>query len=140
MSVWPAVAAARATLAGSEGSLVSVSVHVEARFLEALLEALARVEFPINPQIYHDAAIEYRYANGDVRREPTTLVEFPAYEARLDEVRGALQAFGFSADCLHVADMLEELHQENLVEAAPPGAEYVSRTLVKQGSARIPSV
>ena len=31
--------------------------------------------FPINPQIYHDAG-------------PATMVEFPAYEKRLPEIRG----------------------------------------------------
>ena len=45
-----------ATLCGREGVLVSVSIHVDPRHLESLLEALAHLQFPINPQIYHDAA------------------------------------------------------------------------------------
>ena len=50
-------------LSGSEGTLVSVSICVDPRHLEPLLEALAQVSFPINPQIYHDAALVYRVWN-----------------------------------------------------------------------------
>ena len=46
-----------ASLATTEGALVSVSIHIDPRYLEVLLEALARIDFPINPQIYHDAEI-----------------------------------------------------------------------------------
>ena len=41
---------------------------------------------------------------------PTTVVEFPAYESWVPEVRHALEAFGFSPDCVHVSDMLAEIH------------------------------
>ena len=41
------------SLSGSEGELVAVSVSVSPHDLEALLEGLACVDFPINPQIYH---------------------------------------------------------------------------------------
>ena len=54
----------RASLATSEGALVSVSIHIHPRYLEALLEALARIDFPINPQIYHDAEIVTVHADG----------------------------------------------------------------------------
>ena len=68
-----------------------------------MLEALAQVSFPINPQIYHDAAIVYVYPDRPPRRrEATTLVEFPAYAARLDEVRRAVESHGFDPASVHV--------------------------------------
>ena len=126
MSVWPAAVPAP-SLSSGEGDLVSVSIDVVARNLESLLEALARVDFPINPQIYHDAAIVYRYSDGREKTESTTLVEFPAYAGRLGEVREALAAFGFDPGSVSVTGMWEELHAESLPEPAPPGASYVSR-------------
>ena len=45
------------TLCGREGALVCVSISVDPRSLESLLEALAELDFPINPQIFHDAAL-----------------------------------------------------------------------------------
>lgn len=83
-----------AGLSGVEGPLVSVRVRCEPRLLEDLLECLATVPFPINPQIYHGL--------------PTT-VEFPAYETRLYQVRDALRACGFGSSCLHVSPMLEAI-------------------------------
>ncbi len=61
-------------LFGLEGELVSLRISVEPRLLEDLLEALARLDFPVNPQLYHQPA--------------HVTVEFPAYSARVDEVRG----------------------------------------------------
>ena len=102
MSVWPALAPSP-SLSSSEGVLVCVSIDVDPRFLEELLEALARVEFPINPRIYH---------------EPTTLVEFPAYSGRLDEVRQALAAHRFDPDSIRVTSMLDEIHGESAAGAS----------------------
>src|SRR4051812_44440205 len=82
------------TLSGSEGTLVSVLISVEPRKLESLLEALARVSFPINPQIYHDAAVVYVFADHRHESELATVVEFPAYAGQLDEVRAAVAASG----------------------------------------------
>jgi hypothetical protein len=59
--------------------------------LEDVLECLASVNFPINPQIYHGL--------------PTT-VEFPAYEQHLCEVRDALRTFGLE---VRVSSMLEAI-------------------------------
>lgn len=81
-------------LSGNEGELVSISVEVDSRSLELLLETLSRVAFPINPQIYHGA---------------TTTVEFPAYESRLDEVRGTLAAAGFQGATVRAVRMIEKL-------------------------------
>ncbi len=93
MSVWQCPPSA-SLLSGSEGELVSVSITVDPRDLEGLLEALAHVDFPINPQIYHGAA---------------TIVEFPAYAGRLPQVRAALAGSGIDAAAIRVAGMLEQI-------------------------------
>ena len=80
-------------LFGQEGELVLLRVAVEPRLLEDLLEALARLDFPVNPQLYHRPAL--------------VTVEFPAYSARVDEVRDTLQRHGFSPASLEVASGLE---------------------------------
>jgi hypothetical protein len=77
------------SLFGSEGELVSLRIAVEPRLLEDLLEALARLDFPVNPQLYH--------------RPAQVTVEFPAYSARVDQVREALLRLGFSPESLEVS-------------------------------------
>ncbi len=130
MSVWPIAAATSPSLAGTEGVLVSVSVSVDSPRLEELLDALAQLDFPINPQIYHDAALIYRYADNHEEMKPTTLVEFPAYESHLPEVDRVLAAYGFPAGSVHAAAMLEDLHSEALLEEAPAGSPY--RVLIRR--------
>src|ERR1700757_214825 len=98
MSVWPSNAAGSLALETSEGALISVSVSVEPRLLKDLLEALAQLHFPINPQIYHDAALRYVYADGSEEILPITLVDFPAYAGRLAEIRRVLDMYGFALD------------------------------------------
>ena len=137
MSVWPKPLPAPPSLSSSEGALVSVSISVDPHYLEALLEALAQVSFPINPQIYHDAAIVYRYADEREETESTTLVEFPAYAQRLDEVRGALRASGFDPACMEVTGMLEEIQSTPQTEPAPPGSAYSFRYRIKRRAASI---
>ena len=73
--------------------MVSLRIAVEPRLLEDLLEALARLDFPVNPQLYHRPAL--------------VTVEFPAYSARVEEVREMLQRNGFSPASLDVASGLE---------------------------------
>ncbi len=97
MSVW-STAVTAASLLGTEGALVSVSICVEPPRLEALLDALAHLDFPINPQIYHDAG---------PATHPAALVEFPAYEKRLPEIRGLLETCGFSAKTVTATAMLD---------------------------------
>jgi len=94
MSVWPKDVPEGA-LSSSEGALVSVSITVDSRHLESLLEALASVGFPINPQINHDSA--------------ATVVEFPAYEPHIEEVRRAIQAFGFDGSSVRTRGMWEKI-------------------------------
>lgn len=131
MSVWPDFPSTNLSLHGSEGALISVSVTVEPRYLEELLEALAQLDFPVNPQIYHDAAVRYFYPDGRQQTEPTTIVEFPAYAGHLAKVRQVLRAHGFPEDSLHVADMLDELHSDSHPEPAPPGAPYEATLRIK---------
>jgi hypothetical protein len=68
-------------LFGLEGELVSLRISVEPKLLEDLLEALAELDFPVNPQLYHRAA--------------QVTVEFPAYSSRVPEVRATLASHGF---------------------------------------------
>jgi hypothetical protein len=95
MSVWPGDGTPGAALRGDEGELISVRISIEPRLLEQVLEVLARLEFPINPQIYHDAV--------------TTVVEFPAWAKRLGEVREALLRSGLDPKALSVRGMLEDI-------------------------------
>jgi hypothetical protein len=98
MSVWQCTPPA-SLLSGSEGELVSVSISVDPRDLEGLLEALAHTDFPINPQIYH--------ADGHTA-EARTIVEFPAYSGGLPQVRTALAGSSLHTD-IHVRSMFEEI-------------------------------
>ena len=68
----------------------------------------------------------YRYPDRHEETEDTTLVEFPAFEAQLDQVRDALRDFGFDPDSVHVTGMLEDIHTERPEEPAPAGAPYVA--------------
>ena len=69
-------------LAGGSGELLSVTIVADPRELEDLLDRLAQSQHPIDPQIYHDAQVDGRVA---------TLVEFPAYDGWLAEIRGLLR-------------------------------------------------
>jgi hypothetical protein len=95
MSVWQSLSSSAVpSLSSAEGDLVSVSISVEPRRLEALLESLAEASFPINPQIFHEAV---------------TVVEFPAYGSQLDEVRAVLSSHAFDTAGLRVTAMLEKI-------------------------------
>jgi hypothetical protein len=111
-------------LLGSEGELVSISVTAEPRDLEDLLEAVAALDFSINPQIYHDATVVYVDRDGAESVEPSTLVEFPAYRGRVEEIRAVLHAHGFRGPAVSVSTMLDELHGGKRAEPAPPGAAF----------------
>jgi hypothetical protein len=50
--------------------------------------------------------------------EDATLVEFPAYASRLEEVRRALDRYGFAPSSLQVTSMLDEIQTE-LAPASP---------------------
>ena len=134
MSVWPSasVTASSLALCGSEGELLCAAICVAPRRLEDLLEALARSQYPINPQIYHDGVLQYHYADGHEEIEPATVIEFPVYPEWLSEIRALLAERDFSRDALHVTGMLEELHSTGAVSAsAPPGAPWRTVTIRK---------
>jgi len=100
MSVWSTTVAGTLPLLGTEGALVSVSITIEPPRLEALLDALAHLDFPINPQICHDAG---------PATHPAAVVEFPAYEKRLPEIRGLLEICGFPAKSMTATPMLDSI-------------------------------
>jgi hypothetical protein len=88
MSIWPASQGTAPALFGAEGELVLLQISVEPRLLEDLLELLARLEFPVNPDLYH--------------KPNSVSVEFPAYSGRVEEVRKLLNLNGFDQSCLAV--------------------------------------
>jgi hypothetical protein len=136
MSVWSSFPPEPSpALFGSEGELVSISVTVEPRDLEDLLEALAALDFPINPQIYHDAVVVYVDRDGAERVEPSTLVEFPAYGGRVAEIRTVLDACGFRDHTVAISAMLEEMHAGERTEPAPAGAGFAYRVVRKHATA-----
>jgi hypothetical protein len=136
MSVWPSVPSTHShVLEGSEGELVSISVTAQPRDLERLLEALAALDFPINPQIYHDAAVIYVERDGAERREPSTIVEFPAYTGSLPDIRAVLERHGLDGGAISVSPMLDDIHGGERVEEAPPGAGFAYRIFRKHSVA-----
>ena len=94
MSVWPTAVPGHPLLSGPQGELIQVRVSTDPRLLEDLLECLAGVPFPINPRIIHGRP---------------TVVEFPAYEARLFQVRDALRTYGFEAASMSTSSMLDAI-------------------------------
>jgi len=92
MTAYPSSPNAPTALFGREGELVSLAIAAEPRLLEELLEALAGLDFPVNPQLYH-RPVEVR-------------VEFPAYSAQVEQVRLALQSRGFDPESLEVSGIL----------------------------------
>ena len=79
-------------LFGREGELISLSIATEPRLLEELLEALALLDFPVNPQLYH--------------RSTEVRVEFPAYSRQIEQVRETLLREGFDAGNLAISRAL----------------------------------
>jgi len=92
MSIWPASQGTVPALFGAEGELVLLQISVEPRLLEDLLEVLARLEFPVNPDLSH--------------KPNSVSVEFPAYSGRVEEVRKLLNIHGFDPSCLAVQHAL----------------------------------
>lgn len=66
----------QAALFGREGELISLCIATDPKLVEELLEALASLDFPVNPQLYH--------------RPAEVLVEFPAYLNQVERVREEL--------------------------------------------------
>jgi hypothetical protein len=116
-------------LTGSEGELVLVSIAVEPRLLEELLDTLAELPFPVNPEIYHSASVVRVYLDGRREVAPAIIVDFPAYAGRLPVVRTALQARDFPPESVWARNILEQIHCASDSGPAPEGAPY--RTLIR---------
>jgi hypothetical protein len=127
MSVWPVNESP--SLEGADGELICIRITIEPRLLERLLDVLARLEFPINPQLYHDAATIYLCPDGSRLVQPATMVEFPAWTDRLPKIKDALVASAFGEECLTVKGMLDDIRSKPGQEPAPPGAPY--KTIVR---------
>ncbi len=138
VSVWPEPSTPHAPfLSGAEGELVAASISVEPQLLERLLDTLAEAAFPINPQIYHNAEVRYVSANGTQAAEPATLVEFPAYLGRLDEVRDLLRSRGFAPESLWLQNLLDDIHSDAITGPAPAGSSYAKALRCKHAARAI---
>lgn len=78
-----------------EGELVLVRLRVASRQLEDLLEVLASLPFPVNPNLQH------------VGRE--SLVEFPAFTSRLNAVHEAVMPFDLPVETLDMLNAIRGL-------------------------------
>jgi hypothetical protein len=105
MSVWQAVLSPHLNARGSSADLVSVSIPIAASRLESLLETLAVLDFPVNPEIDHSA-------------QPDTVVEFPAYAGDLEKVCGALRRAGFEEGTVRVRPMIDRIHPRAAMAAS----------------------
>jgi hypothetical protein len=85
-------ASSAAPIHGRNGDLVSIQLSTDARHLEDLLEALSAASFPVNPQLWH--------------RPAEVIVEFPAWESDIEELRGLLRACGFNSSALRICAAL----------------------------------
>ena len=83
------------SLRTSEGELLHLSVAVELRQLEGLLQALGGLPFPVNPEIAHPAD-----------QRSAVNVSFPAYDRRMPNVITSLEEAGFTRDLLTVRGAL----------------------------------
>lgn len=76
-----------------EGELLDLSVSVELRRLEGLLDALSGLPFPVNPEIVHPAGTNPAHS---------VAVRFPAYQRRMPGLIRSLEEAGFTRDLLTV--------------------------------------
>lgn len=81
-------------LISPNGELVSLRLEVESNSLENLLESLAELSFPVNPDIDHQSM------------PVSVAVEFPAWETQIPEVRRTLRQGGFGNTTLQVRSAL----------------------------------
>ncbi len=86
-----------AALRGPKGDLVFVRVSVPQRLLEDALELLSQASFPVNPEI--------RHANSN------SVVEFPAYDADVEEIRRLLKDGGLYSGAIDIANALSAISE-----------------------------
>ena len=75
-----------------EGELLLIRLRVESRQLEDVLEALAALPFPVNPELCHVGLY--------------SVIEFPAYEHRLETVRAAVAPFELTVETKPMLDAI----------------------------------
>lgn len=75
-----------------EGELLLVRLRVESKQLEEVLEALAGLPFPVNPELCHVGLL--------------SMVEFPAFEGRLAAVNDVLAPFDLTAETRSMFDAI----------------------------------
>ncbi len=80
------------SLRGAEGDLMLIRIAADARHLEDVLEAVAELPFPVNPEIHHGAHQSH--------------VEFPAYSKWVPEIRSILESQGLSREVVEVDTIL----------------------------------
>ena len=85
-------ASSAAPIHGRNGDLISLQIATDARHLEDLLETLSAASFPVNPQLWH--------------RPTGVIVEFPAWESNIAELRRLLIDSGFDGAALRVSPAL----------------------------------
>jgi hypothetical protein len=85
MNYWPAPGTAPA-LVGADGELILLYIDVEPKLLEDFLDLLARLDFPVNPDLHHHANC--------------VTVSFPAYSGRIEEIRQLMSSYGFDPKSL----------------------------------------
>jgi len=85
-------ASAFAAIHGRDGDLVTLRIATDPRHLEDLLETLSHASFPINPELWH--------------RSTGVMVEFPAWERNVEELRRLLSGGGFDSSALRVCPAL----------------------------------
>jgi hypothetical protein len=76
-----------------EGELLMIRLRVQSRQLEDVLESLAGLPFPVNPDLRHVGL--------------TSIVEFPAYESRLATVNRALEPYELTAETLRMLEAIQ---------------------------------
>ncbi len=74
------------------GELVMLRVVVTASQLEDVLETLAELPFPVNPDLRHQGM--------------ATAIEFPAYSGQLDAVRSALAAHDLDLESINMLEAI----------------------------------
>lgn len=113
MSVWFHAAAGSVPLGGPEGPLLLLAIPVEPRRLETLLDSLASLPFPVNPEIVHEAA-----PAGDAKA-PCSLVTFPVYSDWIERTRGVVERAGIDPGTIRTTLMWEAIESGNQRIPAP---------------------
>lgn len=75
-----------------DGELLLVRLDVESRQLEDVLESLAALPFPVNPDLRHVGT--------------KSIVEFPVYENQLETVNSALAPFELTTETFRMLDAI----------------------------------